>query len=210
VVCFAPEEGCLVAIGVCDPDTGDCVHEARPEGTPCSTDACNVGTCDGAGVCVTSPVVCAEPDLCASGPGTCDPAAGGCVFPVHPAGTVCRGSVGPCDAEEVCDGESVTCPEDELHGDDVACHLSECSGNPDTFCSGDSPLCPAPCGCEDQLCCADAPACGDDLACVDGTCACGARDEPCCGGTDCDGTLTCHGGTCRRCFVFEQFVFCLP
>lgn len=54
--CSAQSVGCNE--GVCNANTGQCVQQPLMAGDPCAegTDACNQGTCDGTGSCVSSPI----------------------------------------------------------------------------------------------------------------------------------------------------------
>jgi hypothetical protein len=102
------------------------------------------GACDVAERCTGSGPSCPADSL--AGAGTlcdddgnactrdqCD-GAGACTHPAGNAGAVCRPAAGACDAAEVCDGTSATCPADsglpETDGDGVCDALDNCSAIP--------------------------------------------------------------------------------
>ena len=104
--------------GACDPSTGSCVFEAKPDGTACSSQPggavdgrCDAGLCRRAVFDICAGKVCVSPDFCA-GQGACDPWTGDCVFSPVPEGE-------PCD-----DGISSTyrsrCIEGKCVGDTIA------------------------------------------------------------------------------------------
>lgn len=79
----------------CDPSTGSCVFEARPDGTACSSQPGGLidGTCD-AGLCRRTVLnkcfgkVCSSKDACA-GVSACDPWTGECISTPEPEGKEC-------------------------------------------------------------------------------------------------------------------------
>ncbi|CAE7633103.1 unnamed protein product [Symbiodinium pilosum] len=79
----------------CDPSTGSCVFEAKPDGTACSSQPGGLidGTCD-AGLCRRTVLnrcvgkICASKDFC-SGEAACDPWTGDCIFTPKPEGEEC-------------------------------------------------------------------------------------------------------------------------
>lgn len=102
---------------------GDCVAGCTP--TAATESSCTDGRdddCDGL-------VDCADPDCegvaCASDGKACTTdvcSAGVCAHPMAPQGTVCRASVGGCDAAEACTGASASCPADAF---DASCTCPE-------------------------------------------------------------------------------------
>lgn len=94
VVCPSPDSCHLK--GVCDPNSGRCMSQPVPEGTPCDLgdSLCNVEECDGLGSCVAIAVVDCFPDACNES--VCGPKRGTCHLDPHPDQT-------PCD-----DGDSCT------------------------------------------------------------------------------------------------------
>ena len=82
VVCAAAD-ACHQA-GSCDPGTGVCSQQAKPDGSPCSdadlctqTDTCLAGVCKGGDPVVCStPAGCTTPAACQASTGMCTPAAG--------------------------------------------------------------------------------------------------------------------------------------
>ncbi len=105
---------------VCNPSTGTCSNQPRPDGTPCSdanactqTDTCQAGTCVG-----SNPVVCTPLDACHDA-GTCDPGSGQCSNPLRPdgaicaPGTTCQGA-GTCAAGVCMPGPGGDCDDDGL------------------------------------------------------------------------------------------------
>lgn len=87
--------------GACDPPTGSCVFEAKPDDTPCSSQYGGVvdGKC-GAGLCrrelsnipevICKDKICTNSVFCTGQVGTCDPWTGQCVFTPEPEGTKCE------------------------------------------------------------------------------------------------------------------------
>mmetsp|Transcript_64269 Transcript_64269/g.150936 ORF Transcript_64269/g.150936 Transcript_64269/m.150936 type:complete len:716 (-) Transcript_64269:128-2275(-) len=81
--------------GACDPSTGSCVFEAKPDGTACSSQPGGLidGTCD-AGLCRRTVLnkcigkVCASKDFC-TGDAACDPWTGDCIFSPKTEGEAC-------------------------------------------------------------------------------------------------------------------------
>jgi hypothetical protein len=77
---------------------------------------------------------------------------------------VCRGSLGDCDPEEVCDGESGVCPANDVRADGASCdNGASCDGTMDACDTG---LClgTLPPSCDDGDACT-ADSCTDDGGC---------------------------------------------
>ncbi|MCA9719853.1 MAG: hypothetical protein KC468_34620, partial [Myxococcales bacterium] len=119
--------------------------------------------------------------------GVCGPAA---------ADTECRPAAGACDVAELCDGQSLECPADDLLAPDSECRPAAGDCDVPELCDGVSPECP-----EDLLVAADSecrPAAGEcDAAelCDGGGVDC-PEDLPAEDGTECaDGV--CMDGACE-------------
>jgi hypothetical protein len=148
----------------------------------------------GAGISCNQPVS-VEPDG-GSVVGACTDALG----QLRPAGKTCRPAAGPCDAEEVCTGDSPDCPPDALEPATKICRdrAGECD-LPDA-CSGTSAQCP-----EDKLlpegavCRPSAGPCDPEERCLAGSVSCPADrllsgDNLCRGAVgDCDEAEWCTG-----------------
>lgn len=175
---------CLLVLVGCDQDTGD--GGGEPDASNSDVDSAKPP--QDAPDAGDDPAPMPEPD--GSSPlGQC---AG------KPAGVVCRAASGPCDAAEVCDGQSDECPVDgRLGADHVcrpsagACDLPESCDGFDAGCPDDSLLeagvvCrPAKGVCDvEEACTGVAPSCPDDtvaeadVVCREGTGACDP-DELC-------------------------------
>lgn len=110
MVCLV-EDACHAA-GTCDPVTGTCDANVKPDGTSCDdgnactkVDACFDGVCLGA-----NGVQCPPMDACHA-EGACDPESGSCKAPAWPDGTGCPGGVclsGSCVTDEPEDGGDAT------------------------------------------------------------------------------------------------------
>ncbi len=199
VVCPPPDQ---CHTGVCDEATGECVYQAKADGTPCQgADLCFQGHACQAGVCVGSdPVVCTPSDECHAA-GTCNPADGTCSNPPADSGTPCGSPI--CEGAVLqtfaCDGQG-TCAQAK----------TDCS--PYT-CDSDSAACPSSCNGDE--------ACASGLHCVNGVC-CQAQDFCDFSGVCCDPerspTATCcpaNDGGCCECFHNsdpggQEFICCEP
>jgi hypothetical protein len=132
VIC-PPNDQCHLP-RVCDPGTGVCSNNPRPNGAACNdangctqTDTCQGGACTGA-----NPVVCTALDACHDA-GTCDPGSGVCSDPVRPDGTVC-GSGGTCQGSSTCQsGMCVPGAVTDADGDGICDDADNCefAYNPD-------------------------------------------------------------------------------
>ena len=117
VICAAPDQ-CQEA-GECDPATGVCTYQLKPNGTPCDDgNACTINDTCQAGACLPgTAVVCAASDQCHVA-GTCDPRTGTCSNPAADDGT-------PCDDDDHCT-RTDTCQSGVcVGGDPVACTASD-------------------------------------------------------------------------------------
>ncbi|MCA9536252.1 MAG: hypothetical protein KC593_21350 [Myxococcales bacterium] len=171
--------------------------------------------CDVAETCAVGNMACpanaSAPDgtSCGGAPsGVCDAQnqcmAGSCVARYASSGTVCRSSVGPCDAAETCTGSSASCPADNLS----ALNGTPCGGAPSGLCDAQD-LCMA------NTCVARwvamgtpcRPASGEcDVAetCTGSSASCppddvNAKNGVGCGGDPsgpCDAQDTCMAGSC--------------
>ncbi|MBL8949354.1 MAG: lamin tail domain-containing protein [Myxococcaceae bacterium] len=183
----------------CDVVSGCQVANEMP-GTLCSDgDACNgVEVCDALAACQPgTPLVCADTNPCTAD--SCS-ATTGCVNVPGNAGALCRSAVGPCDAPEVCDGASATCPADVrlttvCRPADGGCDVAElcdgvsaqcppnaiadagavcraASGTCDIaeLCNGASTVCPANVFVADDTACNDTLTCNGPERCVAGAC----------------------------------------
>lgn len=128
----------------------------------CASEACALGTCDGAGACqlAATDVVCrpgaGDCDLAES----CDGVSATCpADQVVPGETVCRVDAGACDVEETCDGVSPECPSNAVEPALTVCGAYVCDGASD--------LCPTTC--------ANDLGCSTDNVCLGGTCVPGRR-----------------------------------
>lgn len=100
------------------------------------------------------------------------------------AAHVCRPAAGPCDAPEVCDGASTSCPTDAFAPATTACRAPGCAAGVETLaasCTGSSADCPA----------AQTQSCGD-YACGPNACrtTC-ATDADCASGRVCNSAGSC-------------------
>ena len=88
VSCTNPPPHCYNPQGSCQGNV--CVYTPAPAGS-----ACSVGSCDGAGNCVTpcSPSACQSPPVCQTTPGFCGvgPGGGTCSYTKHTNGDACPG-----------------------------------------------------------------------------------------------------------------------
>jgi len=91
VTCPAPAEQCKASTG-CDPATGDCGVDNKPDGTACNADmnACTVGdSCQGGQCAPGAPKICEQPqEPCKESTG-CEPATGNCGVKNKPDETTC-------------------------------------------------------------------------------------------------------------------------
>lgn len=119
------------------------------------------------------------------------------------AGTVCRASSAPCDAEETCDGTGAPCPADALAPADTVCAPADPSlpcDAPDV-CDGISAACAPRVASAGTVCraavgvCDEAERCdGSALTCPpDGTAADGTA---CADEVACNGAEVCRAGAC--------------
>ncbi len=136
----------------------------------------------------SSDTVCDNPDTCDAN-GTCQPH-------YEPHGTLCRSSIGQCDATEVCTGYSPDCPIDAFAPPGTECRPSAHACDIAEFCSGTSSACPddaeAPDG---TLCNDDGNICTDDV-CTDGSCTHPHNSAPCDDGSACTTADMCSAGAC--------------
>jgi len=122
------DDGNECTVGEVCNEAGECVGEAAPPDVLCDDHLyCNGApdVCDGAGVCGPMSMPPCPVGGCIAG---CDETADAC----RPAaaGTVCRPAAGACDVAELCDGASVTCPENAFAPAGAPCDDgSGCAGD---------------------------------------------------------------------------------
>ncbi|MFO0762030.1 MAG: hypothetical protein U0359_36660, partial [Byssovorax sp.] len=122
------------------------------------------------------------------------------------AGTVCRGSAGPCDVAEACTGSSAACPGDGFVAAGTVCRAAASGCDIAETCTGSSAACPgnsfvaAGTACEDCNGCTIADVCNGSGTCSgthlpDGsgshltTCSTGLAGACATGATVCNGTV---------------------
>jgi hypothetical protein len=156
----------------------DCASGFCVEGVCCDT-ACGDGLADDCLVCSVANGAALD--------GVCGP---------RPAGELCRSSTAPCDAAEVCDGVTTTCPSDALAGPSVECRAASSGCDAAETCTGLDLTCP-----DDQpaaagtTCRAEASECDVAEQCDGGSFDCPAdASEP--DGTACGNDSVCEGGVC--------------
>jgi RHS repeat-associated protein len=210
----------------CNPATGACTGQPAPNGASCEDgDVCTTGEACQAGHCGSGgPVDCAP--LACYGPGTCDPAFGGCHYPQLAAGTSCDDQ-NACTLSDTCDS-NVQCFEEfcfETFGcvghDPITCSPSnECrvascdpatggcvdTARPDDVLCDDSNSCTYSDACQGGSCggsaltCVASDTCHDSGVCDPATGLCSDPVRPdgtsCDDGTSCSENDSCHGGLC--------------
>jgi hypothetical protein len=120
VLCVAPDQ--CHAAGLCDPQSGQCIPVAVPDGTSCNDgnactqlDVCTSGACSGG-----APVVCPAPDQCHSA-ATCNPQTGACSNPAKADGAACDdgdacSQIDACKAGACVGANPLSCAaQDECH-----------------------------------------------------------------------------------------------
>ncbi|MGC4114405.1 MAG: hypothetical protein QM765_07295 [Myxococcales bacterium] len=148
------ETGCGKA-ATCDGVSPDCpAQEPKERDTVCGATIngpCGTGgKCDGVSLDCPPPSLLPKETLCpdrkpcereyfCSGAedGSCEPSPG-----VEAKGKVCRAAVSSCDVDEVCDGSSPLCPEDQVALITVACREATKVCELKTFCDGKTTVCP--------------------------------------------------------------------
>jgi MYXO-CTERM domain-containing protein len=174
-------DACHLA-GVCNPQSGQCVVQPKPNGTPCNdgnactqNEACNNGACSAG-----QNVACQPLDACHAA-GVCDPKTGACSTPTLPDGSPCEdGNL--CTTGETCKagacggGAAKGCPAID------ACHAPG-------VCEPGTGNCTTPAA-VDGTKCDDGNACTDGDACMAGTCV-GATPVACAPKDGCHGQGTC-------------------
>ena len=75
--------------------------------------------------------------------GLCDPSTHTCGSATSPAETPCRYPAGVCDVQEVCDGYSPYCPDDQAAPPDTVCRPAAGSCDVAELCDGSGVSCPA-------------------------------------------------------------------
>ncbi|MGE3632041.1 MAG: hypothetical protein AB7P00_19190 [Sandaracinaceae bacterium] len=154
------EERCDGAGPTCPPDA------FAPAGT-----ACTGGTCDGLGHCApcVGGAACSTGNPCERGALVCEGSTTRCVaMGPSASGVPCRPAVDVCDAPEVCDGVSTSCPVDRFQNG--------------TMCRGRNGSCDV-----EENCDGSGPSCPPDEYATSGTCR--ASRGPC------DPTETCDGSS---------------
>jgi len=161
VICPAPDQ-CHLA-GVCNPTTGVCSNQNKPNGSACSdgnactqTDTCQTGACVGA-----NPVVCAGPDQCHVA-GVCNPSSGVCSNPNKPDGSACS-DANACTQTDTCQAGACVGANPVVCAASDQCHVAGACNPTTGVCSNPN----AP----DGTSCNDTNACTQADACTDGACA---------------------------------------
>jgi hypothetical protein len=169
--------------GVCDPQTGECSHQAKADGTSCDDgNACTQNDSCQAGACTAgAPVVCGGGDACHEA-GVCNPETGQCSNAAKADGTSCSDG-NACTQNDSCQAGACTSGSPVVCGGGDACHEAGVC-NPET---GQCVNAPKPNGTS----CSDGNACTQNDSCQAGTCTPGAAVT--CGGGD-----ACHeAGVCN-------------
>ena len=127
------QNDCYINDGACDPPSGSCMSNPKPNGSPCNdgdssttSDSCTNGACAGVNLCAG--VSCPAHTNCHND-GACDPASGSCILNPKSNGS-------PCD-----DGDSSTTTD--------SCTNGACAGV--NLCAGVS--CPAHTNCHNDGVC---------------------------------------------------------
>ncbi len=167
-VSCAPADDCHFA-GICDPSSGQCSDNPKPNGTPCNdgyastvNDRCQSGICQGAFSC--QGYQCAPPDQCQF-PGVCNASQWGCTYASKPDGTLCN------------DGNSYTKNDKCTQG----------------YCQGTLTCSAVTCSAQDQ--CHNPGTCDPSTV----TCSNPAKPDgtPCDDGDQSTGQDACSAGVCR-------------
>lgn len=198
---FIPGGECL---DVTCPDDRTCeqglcleVPMIPPELLPRPGDSVDGGTDGGmedggdAGMCDPTAIECEPEGECETAEVSCESGEPVCVRTPLGADTVCRASVGECDAEEMCDGTSPVCPTDVSVEFGTECAMGFCFGQVCGVCSSGG-SCDTGNPCEvGEIECADdgTPMCMPMRAADPGT----VCREPV---GSCDLAETCEGTTC--------------
>ena len=166
----------------CDPATGECLADAKPEGAGCDDDnPCTDGDSCAAGACVPGgPLDCGDDDPCTDD--SCDPDTG-CVNAPNSSAACEDGN--PCTSGDTC-GAGI------------------CVAGPPTVCDDDNPctydFCDENQGCvslnSNDALCEDGDLCNGIETCLDGDCLPGVplvcADENPCTDESCDPTVGCQ------------------
>ncbi len=212
-------------------NAGTCLATA-PLGHSCSPSiVCGSGNCVDGYCCNTA--CTGQCEQCDSTPGTCTQVAGtphGSRTPCINPGAICGGTCGSsrtmCDYAPISKQCGSTCLSAATEGDyyctgtgacgtstnNVPCANSyACVTVPDdkckTSCGVDSDCQPGnicsggacvACGAQNQACCTGSE-CNSNLSCLSGSCQCGAVGQVCCGGSTCNAGGLCSGGSCVAC-----------
>jgi hypothetical protein len=191
-VCRAASAAACDAAERCDGLSNQCPQDvtAQTEGSVCSASPAVVALCGGVappdgrcgplGLCSLSlPLTCrcsSSAQCDDSNPCTRDAcnSGGQCVYFPAPSGTVCRPATGgECDATEVCDGASTSCPADRFAPAGRLCRAKSDLCDVEDLCDGVSARCPANalapagvlCRLSTQPCEANATCSGIDAGC---------------------------------------------
>lgn len=188
---YCTPNGCepiVCPVGVCNPDTGECV-DCNMTGDCAGPDECCVGnSCEccegfvrdpGTGNCVVAPE-CTKDSDCIDCK-VCD--SGNCVDLVPPAGYVVGNPDDGCILKE-CDCDNPNCPYGStcFPYDSEKCFCKPCSGH----CTDDEP-CPEGCVCDETA-----------EECVPNSCF-----GPCDGNTPCPDGCGCQDGWCIPCYTLS-------
>ena len=144
--CFdVPRSGACGAAEVCLPDLGCIPRDESDAGSGMDADVPDAGAADAdvdAGAPCDEGAACPLPDPCAVGRVRCDGGTPTCEAEPAEAGTPCRPSAGPCDAEETCDGIASACPADTFVAAGTTCRAAAGTCDAAEVCDGESAACP--------------------------------------------------------------------
>lgn len=142
-----PARGPCDVVELCDGETTACPGDVLvATGADCRVDG-EQGSCTGVSPdCVAGCVAgapCDTGNACERGEIECSTGQPLCVaVGLKGEGTICRDVAGDCDAPEVCDGVSATCPDDGFLPATEGCRESQGLCDPAETCTGDSAACP--------------------------------------------------------------------
>ena len=187
-VTCAPIDQCHTA-GACDPTTGICAQQAKPNGSTCNDgNACTTSDSCQSGACVGTPVTCAASDQCHSA--ACNPMTGACVQTALTNGTSCNDG-NACTQTDSC--QSGTC----VGMNPVICTASDQCHVAGT-CNPNSGACSNPTQ-PDGTACNDGNACTQTDSCQLGGCS-GANPIVCFPSDQCHKAGSCdpNSGVCSN------------
>jgi hypothetical protein len=210
-----PADGFLSAGSTCRSSVGSCdtleactgaAAACPPDAFALSGSSCPGGSCSVAGGCILgcfAGTPCDTGNGCELGVVDCATGTAVCVGAGPKAlGVSCRGAISACDAAEVCDGSSLSCPVDAFASAATACRAAVSPCDAVENCMGSSPLCPADTFAAPGVSCrASAGACDVAEFCTGGSGACPLDLKATSGtscritGGPCDPAETCDGVT---------------